>query len=101
MYPGAGWVDIVGVDHYTKVPEFKEYDELKRLNKLIVNGEIGPHKDSYGRFDEMEVLKLMKGKAAYFLQWHSWNNAKVAIVDNLNYKELMNDPDAITLDKIK
>jgi len=101
MYPGAAYVDIVGVDQYTKVPDFKDYSELKRLNKIIVNGEIGPQKDSYGRFDEMEVLNAMKGKAAYFLQWHSWNNAKVAIVDNLNYKELMHDPHAITLDKIK
>lgn len=73
---------------------------MKVFNKIIVNGEIGPSDESYGKFNEIEVLNTFKGKAAYFLQWHSWTNAKVSISDNLNFKEMMNDPSAITLDKM-
>jgi len=34
-------------------------------------------------------------------QWHSWKNAKVAIVDNPRAKEMMNDAAAVTLDEIR
>ena len=101
MYPGNKYVDIVAVDDYPKVPNFNDYQTLQKLNKLIVNGEIGPAKESYGKFDELEVLNVFKGRAAYFLQWHSWSNAKVSIIDNVNYKAMMNDSAAITLDKVQ
>ncbi|MBC7888438.1 MAG: hypothetical protein H7Z13_11160 [Ferruginibacter sp.] len=101
MYPGDNFVDMVAVDSYPITPEFNDYDSLRKFKKLVINGEVGPAKAAFGNFDEMAVLNIFKGRAAYFLQWHSWNNAKVAIVDNLKYKEMMNDPAAITLDKIK
>ncbi|MDB5156577.1 MAG: mannan endo,4-beta-mannosidase [Mucilaginibacter sp.] len=101
FYPGDQYVDIVALDNYPKVPAFDDYPELIKLGKPVTEGEIGPIEESYGKFDEMEVLNVFKGKAPYFLQWHSWPGAKVNIVDNLYYKELMNDPSAITLDKIK
>lgn len=101
MYPGDKYVDIVAVDSYPRSPDFKDYEALQKFGKLVANGEIGPSKEGFGKFDEMEVLRIFKGKAAYFLQWHSWTNAKVAIADNINFKQMMNDPAAITLDKIK
>ncbi|MCF2446750.1 glycoside hydrolase family 26 protein [Dyadobacter sp. CY345] len=101
MFPGEAYVDLVGTDQYSITPDFKDYDVLKKLNKIVVNGEIGPSNEGYGKFDQMAVLNAFKGKAAYFLQWHSWTNAKVGIKDNLNFKEMMNDPAAITLDKMK
>jgi mannan endo-1,4-beta-mannosidase len=101
MYPGDDYVDIVAGDFYSKVPEFTNYEDFRNVKKVIADGEIGPNKASFGNFDEMQVLNVFKGKASYFLQWHSWVNAKVDIKDNLNYKEMMNDPAAITLDKIK
>ena len=101
MFPGAPYVDIVAVDSYGKSPDFNDYEALKKFGKLIANGEIGPNKDGYGSFDQMEVLNIFKGKAAYFLQWHSWGKSKVAIVDNLRCQEMMNNPAAITLDKLK
>lgn len=101
IYPGNNYVDIVGADIYPKVPEFPDYNDLKTFKKIIVNGEIGPAKESHGSFDELEILNIHKGKAAYFLQWPSWKNAKVAIIENAKYKEMMNDPAAITLDKLK
>jgi mannan endo-1,4-beta-mannosidase len=101
FYPGDKYVDIVALDNYPKTPAFDDYPALLKLGKQVSDGEVGPHEDSYGKFDEMAVLYTYKGKAPYFLQWHSWTGAKVCIVDNLNYKELMNDAAAITLDKIR
>jgi mannan endo-1,4-beta-mannosidase len=96
-YPGAKYVDIVGVDIYSKLPEFKDYETLKKLNKIVVVSEIGPSKEGYGKYDEMEIIAKLMGKAAWFLQWHSWKDADVAIIDNLRFKEMMNSPSAITL----
>jgi mannan endo-1,4-beta-mannosidase len=101
FYPGGKYVDMVAIDSYPKAPNFDDFAALLKLNKPITDGEVGPHQQSYGKFDEMAMLETCKGKAPYFLQWHSWNNAKVNIVDNVHFKELMNDASAITLDKIK
>lgn len=101
FYPGDQYVDIVALDNYPEVPAFDDYPELAKLGKIVSDGEVGPDKVSYGKFDEMAVLKTFKGKAPYFLQWHSWQGAKVAIVDNKNTKALMNNASAVTLDKIK
>jgi len=101
FYPGDSYVDIVALDNYPKVPAFDDYPELSKLGKIVSDGEVGPHEASYGTFDEIAVLNTFKGKAPYFLQWHSWPDAKVNIVDNKNAKALMNDAAAITLDKIR
>jgi beta-mannanase len=101
FYPGDKYVDMVALDNYSKTPGFDDYPALLKFGKPVTDGEVGPHQQSYGKFDEMAVLETYKGKAPYFLQWHSWTDAKVAIVDNLHFKELMNDAAAITLDKIK
>lgn len=101
FYPGDKYVDIVALDNYPKVPAFDDYPALLKLGKIVSDGEVGPHEASYGKFDETAVLNTFKGKAPYFLQWHSWPGAKVAIVDNLNAKKMMDDVSAITLDKIR
>lgn len=100
MYPGAGYVDVVGTDIYSKAPVFDDYDELKKFNKVIAVCEIGPSKESYGVYDEEQIIRTFRGKAAWFLQWSSWKNARVAIKDNLHYDEMMHDPSVITLDRL-
>jgi mannan endo-1,4-beta-mannosidase len=100
MYPGDDVVDVVGVDIYTDVPTFNDYEELKQYNKPVVITEIGPSENTHGIYDEREIIRTYSGKAAYFLQWHSWEGAEVAIIDNLYFYEMMNDPSAVTLDDI-
>ncbi|MDA3865223.1 MAG: glycosyl hydrolase [Salinivirgaceae bacterium] len=100
MYPGADVVDIVGVDTYDATPEFADYAALQALNKPIAITENGPTSGAYGSYDQQAVINTYKGKAAYFLQWHSWSGAKVAIIDNLNYNAMMWNPSAITLDEL-
>jgi len=92
-YPG---VDLVGMDYYGNQPEFPHYEELKVLGKPVVMSESGPREAGYGNWDMMEWANILKGKAAYFLQWHSWNGAEVAIKDNKNVNEMMNSPFVIT-----
>lgn len=96
-YPGAQYVDVVGIDMYTPRPVFPDYEDLKAFNKPIVVGEVGPTAAGYGTFDEMDLIDLLRGKAAYFLQWNGWDQAKIGIRDNPNFKKMMNQPYSITL----
>lgn len=98
FYPGSDYVDLVGMDYYGANPGFPNYNELKTLGKTIVMSESGPSDSSYGNWDMMSLANKLKGKAAYFLQWHSWNGAKVSIKDNKNVIQMMNSPTVITKD---
>jgi len=66
----------------------------------VVLSEVGPTDDAYGNWDEEQLAELLKGKAAYFLQWHSWPGADVAIINNRNANTMMNDEDALTRDEL-
>ncbi|MDR6562311.1 MULTISPECIES: glycosyl hydrolase [unclassified Arcicella] len=111
MYPGDSYVDIVGMDIYkAPVPDFTDnYELLKKLNKTIVIAECGDDIDNKGTkvLDETEIVKKYKGKAGYFMQWHSWYNPRLkvkvrrAIIDNPYAKEMMNLSAAVTLDEMK
>jgi len=99
-YPGSDYVDLVGMDYYGEQPDFPNYEELKSLGKTIVMSEIGPKEAGYGNWNMMDVVNKLKGKAAYFMQWHSWNGAAVAIKDNKNAMEMMNSNAVITRDEL-
>jgi len=99
-YPGNEYVDLVGMDYYGNQLEFPHYEELKSLGKPLVMSESGPREAGYGNWNMMEWADKLKGKAAYFLQWHSWNGAKVAIKDNKNASEMMNSEVVITRDEL-
>lgn len=100
FYPGSDYVDLVGMDYYGVNPEFPDYEALKSLGKTIVMSESGPKDSAYGSWNMMELANTLRGKAAYFLQWHSWNGAKVAIKDNKNIMEVMNSDAVITRDEL-
>jgi mannan endo-1,4-beta-mannosidase len=99
-YPGTEYVDLVGMDYYGDEPDFPDYEALKSLGKTMVMSEMGPREQGYGNWNMMDVVNKLKGKAAYFMQWHSWNGAAVAIKDNKNSFEMMNSDAVITRDEI-
>jgi mannan endo-1,4-beta-mannosidase len=78
----------------------KDYSLLAPLNKNFALCEVGDKIDSGRILDEVALVEQLKGKASYFVQWHSWPGNRMAIVDNLNAKEMMNSSTAITLDEI-
>ncbi len=100
FYPGSDYVDLVGMDYYGTTPDFPGYNALKSLGKTIVMSEAGPSDNSYGQWNEEQLVNAIRGKAAYFLQWHSWSGAAVAIKDNQNALEMMNSEHAITIDEL-
>jgi mannan endo-1,4-beta-mannosidase len=100
-YPGSNYVDLVGQDVYSAQAELPDYTVLQALGKPIVLSECGPDATTYGNYDEVTLVNNMKGKACYFLQWHSWTNAAVAIKDNKNYSQMMQSADVITRDEIQ
>jgi len=99
-YPGSDYVDLVGMDYYGDEPDFPHYEALKSLGKTIVMSEMGPREAGYGNWNMMEVVEKLKGKAAYFMQWHSWNDAAVSIKDNQNAVEMMNSDAVITREEL-
>ncbi len=99
MYPGDEMVDVVGLDIYTSKPNIKkeDYSILKMYRKPIVVAEVGTTREDYGKLDELQMAKDLRGKAAYFSQWNGGVTAKIGIIDNLNFQELMNAPFAIVI----
>jgi mannan endo-1,4-beta-mannosidase len=104
FYPGDDHVDVVGTDYYGAEPRFDDAAALHSLGgatRPVVMAEVGPGgAAAYGHFDEEALGALARGRAGYFLQWHSWTGAKVAIVDNPGAAALMDDPDVVTLDAL-
>jgi mannan endo-1,4-beta-mannosidase len=98
MYPGANYVDLVGVDIYSDVPKFYDFATLKQFNKTIVLAETGPGGKSYGKFNELDLVDMLRGKAAYFLQWNGWKGAQIGIKENVKFQDMMRKPYALTLD---
>ncbi|MEX0290430.1 MAG: glycoside hydrolase family 26 protein [Flavobacteriaceae bacterium] len=99
-YPGSDYVDLVGMDYYGQQPDFPGFNELRSLGKTIVMSEVGPKDEAYGNWNELELAYTLAGKAAYFLQWHSWSEADVAIKDNLKSNLMMNSHTVITRDEL-
>lgn len=99
-YPGSAYVDLVGEDVYSAVGGLPDHTQLNTLGKPIVLTECGPNSASYGKYDETAMVANIVGKACYFLQWHSWTGAAVAIKDNPKATEMMNLDKVITRDEI-
>ncbi len=106
FYPGDEYIDVVGLDYYgddlSRMNEYESYDRLAKYDKPMVLGEIGSSKIRDGSFDNLMYLdiKKMYCKFAYFNVWHSYKDNAVAIHDNQNAKELMENQNIITLDEI-
>ncbi|MEC1545759.1 glycoside hydrolase family 26 protein [Bacillus halotolerans] len=79
FYPGASYVDIVGLDAYFQDPySISGYDQLTALNKPFAFTEVGPQ-TANGSFDYslfMSAIKQKYPKTTYFLAWNDeWSPA--------------------------
>ncbi len=100
VYPGADYVDIVGLSLYSNEVEIhpRDYEELSSLGKPFAFTEFGPgHKDNKTGegFDNMDLIRAVRWKypkTIYANYWHSWHGANMSIIDNGNADRLMNDP---------
>lgn len=101
-YPGDDYVDVVGEDIYRDDPQTYGYALYREKvpDKPYVIGEYGSL-NKRGSLDNMIPINAFKGKAGYYLQWHSWFGNPVAIIDNPNADQVMNHTDVITLDEFK
>ncbi|SCG43276.1 glycosyl hydrolase [Micromonospora halophytica] len=84
FYPGASYVDIVGMDAYDDNPQTSgiqsAYNELTALGKPFAFAEIGP--DSQGSFDYGRWITAFQQnypRTTYFLAWNDgWGPARNA-----------------------
>jgi mannan endo-1,4-beta-mannosidase len=100
-YPGNDYVDLVGEDVYSPVGDIPDYNTLTSFGKPVVLSECGPDAATYGNYDVRTMVEKVKGKACYFLQWHSFGNAKIAIKDNKRYMEAIHGGDVISRDEVQ
>jgi len=108
-YPGAAYVDIVGMDVYADrldgetVNRNGSYDRLMALGKPFAVAEVGPRKTK-GSFDAMAVLRAVRQHmpaSVYTLWWHSWGSgitrSKMTLVENPNWQQILEDDWVVNL----
>ncbi len=114
-YPGSSYVDIGGLDFYDnnfdRLSERQSYKKMLALKKPLGLTEVGPAfwwgAHPQGEFDTQKVIKAIRNKypsIVYFMFWQGWStlfsSTKMAIVENKNAKQLLQDPWVITLDEV-
>jgi mannan endo-1,4-beta-mannosidase len=114
-YPGAAYVDVVGLDYYNNTMDLlnanNSYSSLVALGKPVALTEVGPAfwSGAYlnGNFDTRLVINGIRNNypaITYFTFWHGWTTStgsiKMAMIENLYADQLLRDPWVITLDKV-
>ncbi len=111
-YPGAGYVDIVGIDIYdenvdTWFPS-RDYQDLQSLGHPMGINEFGPPISSAnGNYDYRRLLTNMKAKYPDFVfahAWHDWNEngglVAMSFIENQFVNQVFADPCVATRDEI-
>jgi mannan endo-1,4-beta-mannosidase len=95
-YPGDQYVDIVAMDWYDdrfmNLNAFGSYSQLASLGKPMGLAEVGPQNQRDGSFDNLVLLQRLKKdypKLGFFVFWHSWTGANVAMIDNIRPVDMM------------
>jgi mannan endo-1,4-beta-mannosidase len=111
QYPGDGYVDIVGGTCYNDLI-IQDYQYYVQTNKPIAMAEYGfdenEHYATDGTFDDRNYINTIRANypyIAYWVTWHDWNIGgstynHISLKSCQHSYELMNDSDAITLDKL-
>ncbi|MBN2351785.1 MAG: hypothetical protein JXD23_04375 [Spirochaetales bacterium] len=112
-YPGDDYVDVVAPTCYDDdlALNTRCYDALDKLGsprKPLALGEYGPGIGGpvagAGTLDTAKYIQRIKNdypRIAYWVCWHQYPGEYWAIIGNRNYKALMNDPDVITVERLK
>jgi mannan endo-1,4-beta-mannosidase len=106
FYPGDRFVDVVGLDYYADQSEGigpGGYQEMLALDKPFGLTEFGPLAKRDGSFDCVAFAQQLRKhypQTCFLLAWHSWQGAKVAIVDQQNVPALIADDWIATLDEL-
>ncbi len=104
-YPGHEYVDVVGLDWYdddlVQLDRFQSYSQMVALDKPLGLTEFGPSKLRDGSFKNTLLLTTLNEqypRIGFFVYWHSWPGAKVAMVDQRYSNALIHDPRVVSLD---
>jgi mannan endo-1,4-beta-mannosidase len=108
-YPGNEYVDVVAPTVYDDELDIDNYSGLVAYGELygkpIALAEYGFNFNVVrfdGNFDNTLYVQKLKAypRIAYWLTWHSWYGVKMALADNLNASQLLNDPYVINRDNL-
>lgn len=106
--PGPEFFDIVAPTAYSDQLKLWKYAQCvqycRQHGKALGWAEMGHNYDkATGDFDMTRYAQSLTRehpRVAYWVCWQSWGKSKMAIVDNRNAKELMNDPGVITREAV-
>ena len=106
-YPGDAFVDVVALDWYDdqlqNLDSYGSYAQLVSLNKPMGLAEFGPKDQRDGSFECDSMIACLSSqydKLGFFVFWHSWPGAKVAIVDQRGAMNLMEHDLVINRDEL-
>ncbi len=107
-YPGADWVDMVGIDVYADTLSVPGYEELLSWQKPLVISEFGPLAQDDGSYDNRETIRILRERypaVVGWLQYFDWQTTDgtwkhKSLVNNRNARELLADPWVITRDEV-
>ncbi|MEM7311764.1 MAG: glycosyl hydrolase [Planctomycetota bacterium] len=106
FYPGNDVVDITGLDWYmddvSELDRYGSYSQLVKLGKPLGLTEFGPSEKRDGTFQASKLIKATKRypKLRFYVFWHSWPGAHVAMVDIVSGPQLLLDTRAVTLKQL-
>ncbi len=105
FYPGDEFVDVLGLDWYSddlrQLDAYGSYTKLAQLDKPLGLTEFGPLEARDGSFDNTRLLRTLDEhypQIDFFVYWHSWPGARVALVDNRYATALVRNARIVTLD---
>ena len=105
FYPGDSYVDITALDAYDGPEMLAGYQELIALKKPCGLGEFGPPENERdGTFDNRRLIESIRRthpRSTFVLFWNSWQDQRVALIDNRHARELMADTWVVTREQLQ
>ncbi len=91
-YPGAQYVDIVGLDVYKSDPKIsKEYSQLLSLGKPIGLTEFGPSTSTEYSYDYSQLISKIRKNYPRITFFQAWNSVW-SLIKQKNANKLLDDP---------
>ncbi len=97
-YPGDRYVDVIGLSAYVEgardIDAMGSYAQLAALGKPMGLSECGPAQQQDGTFDCDKVMAMLGAhdRLRFFVFWHSWPGARMALADIPSATRLLANP---------
>lgn len=99
LYPGASYVDVVGIDVYLDNFTIAGYSTVKALGKPLILAEVGAATPNNLSFDFTAMLASLKSNYSDIVYFMSWNG-NWAMIKNIGATSVMSDSKIVTREQL-